>query len=101
VRDTIQFTLNGKPVTLDTDASRTLLWVLRTDLALTGTKYGCGVGQCGSCTVLVDGKAVRSCQLNLEFVQGKKAWPPVGSCIPSRRPLPSTVDSSAATARPA
>ena len=72
MRDTIQFTLNGKPVTLDTDASRTLLWVLRTDLALTGTKYGCGVGQCGSCTVLVDGKAVRSCQLNLEFVQGKK-----------------------------
>jgi nicotinate dehydrogenase subunit A len=72
VRDTIQFTLNGKPITLDTDPSRTLLWVLRTDLELTGTKYGCGVGQCGSCTVLVDRKAARSCQLTLGFVQGKK-----------------------------
>jgi nicotinate dehydrogenase subunit A len=72
VRDAIRFTLNGKPVTLDTDPSRTLLWVLRTDLELTGTKFGCGVGQCGSCAVIVDGKAVRSCQLNLGYVQGKK-----------------------------
>ena len=72
MRDTIRFTLNGKPVTLETDARRALLWVLRTDLELTGTKYGCGVGQCGSCTVVGDGKAVRSCQLNLGFVQGKK-----------------------------
>ncbi len=72
MRDTIRFTLNGKPVTLDTEPSRTLLWVLRTDFELTGTKYGCGVGQCGSCTVIVDGKAVRSCQTNLAYVQGKK-----------------------------
>jgi aerobic-type carbon monoxide dehydrogenase small subunit (CoxS/CutS family) len=67
----IQFTLNGRPVALETDADRTLLWALRTDLEMTGTKYGCGVGLCGSCTVIVDGRAVRSCQANLGSVQGK------------------------------
>jgi isoquinoline 1-oxidoreductase alpha subunit len=69
--ETIRFTVNGRPVELDTDASRTLLWVLRTDLALTGTKYGCGVSQCGSCTVVVEGRVVRSCQMTLADVQGK------------------------------
>ena len=67
----IRFELNGKPVTLNTDADRTLLWVLRTDLELTGTKYGCGEGLCGSCTVLVDGSAVRSCRTSLKDVSGK------------------------------
>jgi aerobic-type carbon monoxide dehydrogenase small subunit (CoxS/CutS family) len=67
----IRFRLNGKPTTLDTDEDRTLLWTLRTDLQLTGTKYGCGVGLCGSCTVVLDGKAVRSCQTSLKEVQGK------------------------------
>ena len=70
--ETIRFRLNGKPVALDTDADRMLLWVLRTDLDLTGTKYGCGEGLCGSCTVIVDGRAVRSCQMNLGSVQGKE-----------------------------
>ena len=51
MKTTIRLRLNGKPATLDTDDERTLLWVLRTDLGLTGTKYGCGVGLCGSCTV--------------------------------------------------
>ena len=67
----ISFRLNGRPATLDTDGDRKLLWVLRTDLGLTGTKYGCGAGICGSCTVVVDGKAVRSCQVALKDVQGK------------------------------
>ncbi len=70
--DTIQFTLNRKPVTLETEADRTLLWVLRTDLELTGTKYGCGEGLCGSCTVIVNGRPVRACQADLDFVRGKE-----------------------------
>jgi aerobic-type carbon monoxide dehydrogenase small subunit (CoxS/CutS family) len=68
---TVSWTLNGKPVRLATDEKRTLLWVLRTDLGLTGTKYGCGVGLCGSCTVVVDGKAVRSCRATLAEVEGR------------------------------
>ncbi len=67
----VRFRLNGRPVSLDTDGTRTLLWVLRGDLGLTGTKYGCGEGLCGSCTVVIDGKAERSCQTRLQEVQGK------------------------------
>jgi aerobic-type carbon monoxide dehydrogenase small subunit (CoxS/CutS family) len=69
--ETIRFTLNGQPVTLETDGERSLLWILRTDLELTGTKYGCGAGLCGSCTVIVEGEAIRSCLLDLNAVQGK------------------------------
>jgi len=72
MRDTISFTLNGKTVSLQTDPSRKLLWALRTDLELTGTKYGCGIGMCGACTVVVDGEAVRSCLTSLSDVQGKR-----------------------------
>lgn len=68
---TIRFRLNGKPVALDTDDGRTLLWVLRTDLDLTGTRYGCGEGICGACTVAINGAAVRSCQTALAAVEGK------------------------------
>ena len=68
--DTVRFTLNGKPVSLQTDPARKLLWALRTDLELTGTKYGCGEGLCGACTVIVDGQAIRSCQMDLASVQG-------------------------------
>jgi aerobic-type carbon monoxide dehydrogenase small subunit (CoxS/CutS family) len=67
----IHFRLNGKPVTLNTDDRRTLLWVLRTDLDLTGTKYGCGEGVCGACTVGVNGAATRSCQTALAAIEGK------------------------------
>jgi aerobic-type carbon monoxide dehydrogenase small subunit (CoxS/CutS family) len=70
--ETIAFTLNGKPVRLDTAGDRPLLWVLRADLGLTGTKFGCGEGHCGCCTVLVDGKAVRSCNVFAADVRGKK-----------------------------
>ncbi len=70
--ENVSFKLNGKPVSLTVDSDRKLLWVLRTDLGLTGTKYGCGKGLCGSCTVLVDNKAVRSCVLPARGVAGKE-----------------------------
>jgi aerobic-type carbon monoxide dehydrogenase small subunit (CoxS/CutS family) len=68
----VRFTLNGKSVSLPVDGERMLLWALRTDLGLTGAKYGCGEGFCGACTVIVDGEAVRSCQFPLSDVEGKK-----------------------------
>lgn len=69
---TIQFLLNGKPVRVSADGQRPLLWVLRTDLAITGTKYGCGEGLCGVCTVLVNGEAVLSCQIPVADVADTK-----------------------------
>jgi aerobic-type carbon monoxide dehydrogenase small subunit (CoxS/CutS family) len=68
----IRFSLNGKTTTIEVDEDRLLLWVLRTELGLTGTKFGCGEGFCGSCTVLVGGKPERSCQLPMRSVAGKK-----------------------------
>jgi aerobic-type carbon monoxide dehydrogenase small subunit (CoxS/CutS family) len=61
----IEFQLNGKPASVDTDPTRPLLWVLRTDFGLTGTKCGCAKGQCGACTVLMSGMAVRSCMVSI------------------------------------
>ncbi len=72
MQEVVRFTLNGKPTTLTVDGDRMLLWVLRTDLGLTGAKYGCGAGLCGACTVLVDEKAVRSCSLPVKQIQGKQ-----------------------------
>jgi len=69
---TIHFTLNGQAHSITTDPSRPLLEVLREDLDLTGTKYGCGESQCGACTVLVDGVEVRSCVSSVSSVDGKK-----------------------------
>ena len=66
----INFTLNGKSVAIEVDGDRKLLWVLRTDLGLTGAKYGCGEGICGSCTVLVNNEAVPSCQTAIKDVNG-------------------------------
>lgn len=68
---TIHFTLNEKPMNLAVNGDRKLLWVLRSDLHLMGTKFGCGEGYCGACTVIVNGKAFRSCQLLVKDVQGK------------------------------
>ena len=71
MKENINFTLNGKPISLITDSDRMFLWVLRADLGLTGTKYGCGEGFCGACTVLIDKKPERSCQYPLKNVKGK------------------------------
>jgi len=72
MKEKIKFSLNGKSIELDTDTSQILLWVLRTDLGLTGTKFGCGVGFCGACTILVDGVAQRSCGMAVKEIEGKK-----------------------------
>jgi len=69
---TVSFTLNGKPTQVATDENRMLLWVLRDDLGLTGTKFGCGQALCGACTVLVDDQAVRSCATRVRDVAGKR-----------------------------
>lgn len=61
MKETIRLEVNGRTVSLNVDPERMLLWVLRTELGLTGTKYGCGEGFCGACTVLVDGEPVKSC----------------------------------------
>ncbi len=68
---TIRFQLNGASRSAPAQPSRVLLWVLRDELDLTGAKYGCGEGQCGACTVLIDGRAARSCVTNLDDVAGK------------------------------
>jgi aerobic-type carbon monoxide dehydrogenase small subunit (CoxS/CutS family) len=72
MEQTIQFRLNGRPTRLTVDGDRLLLWVLRTELGLTGTKYGCGISLCGACTVIVNKEAVRSCQIPMKEVQGRE-----------------------------
>src|SRR6202140_900835 len=68
----IAFSVNGKRVDLDVDPSTPLLWVIREHLGLTGTKYGCGMAQCGACTVHIDGQPVRSCVTPLSRATGKQ-----------------------------
>jgi len=70
--ETIRFKLNRKPTVMTVDGERKLLWVLRSDLGLTGAKYGCGEGICGACTVLVNNKATRSCQVPMKEIKGKE-----------------------------
>jgi isoquinoline 1-oxidoreductase subunit alpha len=67
-----RLTINGKTRDVDVDLATPLLWAIREQVGLTGTKYGCGIAQCGACTVHIDGKAVRSCVMPVEAVQGKK-----------------------------
>lgn len=69
--ETIHFNLNSNPTEISTDPNNLLMWVLRNELGLTGTKFGCGISVCGSCTVIVDDKPVRSCIIPIGNVAGK------------------------------
>jgi aerobic-type carbon monoxide dehydrogenase small subunit (CoxS/CutS family) len=71
MEETIKFQLNGKKTEAMIDPTQTLLWVLRNHFGLTGTKFGCGMGFCGACTVLIDNEPVRSCQLSVGDAAGK------------------------------
>jgi len=71
MEETIRFKLNDREAELVTDPNQILLWVLRNHFGLTGTKYGCGIGFCGACTVLIDGEPVRSCMIPVSDVAGK------------------------------
>ena len=72
MKETLRFKLNGKPLSLEVNPSRKLLWVLRYDLKLTGAKYGCGEALCGACTVIVDRQVVRSCSIQMKDVADKE-----------------------------
>ena len=72
MKEAIYFKLNDKPVNVTVDGDRMLLWVLRTDLGITGPKYGCGAGLCGACTVLVDNEPLLSCQTPVKEVKGRE-----------------------------
>jgi isoquinoline 1-oxidoreductase alpha subunit len=67
-----RLTINGKPYEFDVDPNTPLLWAIREQVGLTGTKYGCGIAQCGACTVHLDGAAVRSCSIPVSAAEGKK-----------------------------
>ena len=81
----ISLNVNGKKYEVDVSDDIPLLWVLRDHLKLTGTKYSCGIGECGSCTVHVDGKAARSCGISVGEVRGKKITTIEG--LPSNHPV--------------
>jgi aerobic-type carbon monoxide dehydrogenase small subunit (CoxS/CutS family) len=72
MEEKIRFNLNGKKTEITTDPNQTLLWVLRNQLGLTGTKFGCGTGFCGACTVLIDREPTRSCMLPVSDINGKE-----------------------------
>jgi isoquinoline 1-oxidoreductase alpha subunit len=81
------FTVNGKRVSVKTEPDATLLWVLRDELKLTGTKYGCGASLCGACTVHLDGKAVRACVTPVSAAEGKRVTTIEGLSPTSTHPL--------------
>lgn len=81
------FTVNGKAVSVDADPKSPLLWVIRDVVGLTGTKFGCGAGFCGSCTVHIDGRAQRSCQVQVSAVEGANIITIEGLSPDSSHPL--------------
>jgi len=83
----VSFTLNDKRVSVDAQPTTPLLWVIRDHVGLTGTKYGCGAGLCGACTVHLNGKAVRACQTQMSEVSGKKVVTIEGLSKNSSHPL--------------
>jgi aerobic-type carbon monoxide dehydrogenase small subunit (CoxS/CutS family) len=83
----ISLTVNGKKQTIEVTAGTPLLWVLRDTLGLTGTKFGCGIAQCGSCTVHVNGEATRSCVTPIEYCEGKSVTTIEGLSAPLSHPL--------------
>jgi isoquinoline 1-oxidoreductase subunit alpha len=84
---TIQLTVNEKKYTIDVDPQMPLLWAIRDFVGLTGTKYGCGISQCGACTVHLEGKAVRSCSLPVSAIGNKKIITIEGLSPDGRHPL--------------
>jgi isoquinoline 1-oxidoreductase subunit alpha len=83
----VSLTVNGTPRTFDGDPDMPLLWYLRDDARLTGTRYGCGAGLCGACTVHVDGRAVRACQTRMQTVAGKQVTTIEGLSADGSHPL--------------
>jgi isoquinoline 1-oxidoreductase alpha subunit len=84
---TIRLIVNEKNYTVDADPQMPLLWAIRDFIGLTGTKYGCGVAQCGACTVHLDGKAIRSCSVSASAVQNKRITTIEGLSSDGRHPL--------------
>lgn len=83
----VSFNLNGRPVSIDAKPDTPLLWVIRDQAGLTGTKYGCGAGLCGACTIHVNGEALRSCQTLVSDVSGKSVTTIEGLSPTSSHPL--------------
>jgi isoquinoline 1-oxidoreductase alpha subunit len=83
----ISFTINGKAASVEAEPDTPLLWVVREHLQMTGTKYGCGAGLCGACTVHVDGKAVRSCMIAVSQAAGKQVTTIEGLSADGSHPL--------------
>jgi isoquinoline 1-oxidoreductase alpha subunit len=79
----IDVEVNGKSFSIDADPNTPLLWVIREELGLTGTKFGCGIGACGACSVHVDGEVTRSCRIPVAFVAGKRITTIEGIAAPN------------------